>query len=189
MKEINKIPGGEIFNTWLLNRAVGGGGFKSPSLNSLATVFIRKVDLAAYEFAVARYNWLTHGTQRESGGGVFFTLPAAGDHLELCILSLRRAIRCLDRLRQSKDFPQIDRLLKKRIDHAGNDLVQIRNTIEHVDEEIAHGLEMDEPNTLLITADGKFASISDATIEIEAIHRCISLLQDVAVPLSSHREA
>ena len=187
MKPLPAIPEGDIGNTWLLNLAIAGGGFKDQSLNSLASVFIRKVDLAAYEYTVARHYWQLHGTRDDAAGTVVLGIPAAGDHLELCVLSLRRAVRCFDRIRRSKLFPQLDRLLKRRIEHAVLDLAEIRNTIEHIDDEIAAGLDHDEPHTLLLSLDGRSASISDARLSIDSLYNCITLLQEVAKALASHR--
>ena len=187
MKPLPLIPEGDIGNTWLLNLAIAGGGFKDQELNSLASVFIRKIDLAAYEYKVARHYWQSHGTSDVSAGTVVLGIPAAGDHLELCVLSLRRAIRCFDRLRRSRLFPQLDSLLKRRIEHAVQDLVLIRNTIEHIDDEIATGLDQDEPHTLLLAPDGRSASISDTEISLDSLYNCITLLQEVAKALATHR--
>jgi hypothetical protein len=189
MKPLQKIPEGDIGNTWLLNLAVCGSGFKDNKLNSLTSVFIRKVDLAAYEYNVARHYWSLHGVRDPLRDSVAITLPAAGDHLELCVLSLRRAIRCFDRLRKSRASPQLDALLKSRIDHAVRDLVSIRNPIEHIDKEIAEGLELEEPHTLALAPDGAVAKISDTEIRLDLLHNCITLLQEVAKVLASHKVA
>ena len=187
MKSLQPAHSQSLGGAWILNIALAGGGFRDSSLNSFAGVFIRKVELAAYEYAVAYEHWRSHGITDPGTGRVHFTLPAAGDHLELCVLTLRRALRCLDKLRVAKSFPAMDRLTRTRIEHLAAELAGVRNSIEHIDAEIAGGLDEGEPNTLLLSQDGKFASIASQKISTDSVHTCISLLLQVAETLSTHR--
>jgi hypothetical protein len=179
MKPLSTEDYGRISSTLLLNRMFAQGGLGDQSLDSWLSVFVRKVDLASDEYQVAFQLREAHGI-RDSSGAVTMTLPAAGDHLELSILSLRRAVRCLERLIASRDVPALDRLLKRRIENATKALLPVRNTIEHIDEEVNRGLADQQPHTLRISDDGQTATIAGQVLPLDDLHRCITLLRQVA---------
>lgn len=184
---ITKADGGRVGNTFLLNYAFAGGGFGDSTADGWLKVFIRMVDLASDEYQWACLLWAEHGKRDEAKGTVAFTLPAAADHLELSVLSIRRALRCLEQLARAQGVPSVDRLKRRQLNALERQIVPIRDEVEHIDERIRDGLEEGHPNALLISEDGTSASVGALSVSTEAIYQCIMLLRDIAFQFATHR--
>lgn len=178
---------GRISNSLLLSLLFGKGGLGDAQLNSWLSVFVRKIDVATDEYQIAYGYWKEDGRRDDSVGTVVISIPAAGDHLELCIISVRRALRCLDKIISAPDARAIDRLLRRRIEHATKGLIEVRNVIEHIDKEIAKVLSEGTPHTMRISDDGQTAAIANQELKIEDLRHAIVLLRELANELATQR--
>jgi len=102
------------------------------------------------------------------------------DHMENCISSGRRILRFLDILKGNQDGLMFSRIIKNHIGSLTTPLIDVRNTIEHMDERIQNDvIQENEPAMLKImdTQDGvmiagqslKFSTLSTLIRKLHAL--------------------
>jgi hypothetical protein len=187
MKEITDRTNVPISATLFLNLALGGGGFLVPQFDSWLKVFVRMTDLASDEYEKAAYYWKFQYTPRTDGTWPM-TLPLAGDHLELCLLSLFRAIRCLLFLTQGKGDKLASIIDIETVQLYVKRYRKVRNTIAHIDERIDKQLGANAPHTMRIDQSGKTADIHHHVVDLDDLHECLMRLREVARKLSRFKE-
>jgi hypothetical protein len=74
---------------------------------------------------------------------------------ETCINSVVRALRLAERIARDVDIPGVNRLTRKRLNHALNSRHDLRDATEHMDEHIAVGKLADgEAHALMVDKEG-----------------------------------
>ena len=106
------------------------------------------------------------------------------DHMENCISSVRRILRFLDILKGNQDGLVFSRTIKNHIGSLTTPIIDVRNTIEHMDERIQNDIiQENEPVMLKITdtQDGimiagqslKFSTLSTLIRKLHALGQSI----------------
>lgn len=168
-------------NTALLEFALGGATLGSAKTDRWLKVLIQMLDVACEEYERARQLWSLHGTTSDSG--VAFTLPAAGVRLEICVICLRRGLRCLSKLPAACFAAPNDDTARDRLRELERLLGPSRNAIEHIDDRIQEGLSSNCPHILAISPDGAVARIGRKTLDLSTLRESIILLHQVAESL------
>jgi hypothetical protein len=102
------------------------------------------------------------------------------DHMENCISTVRRIIRVLDILKGNQDGLAFLRTIKRHIESMTRPIIDVRDTVEHIDERIHKDvIQENEPLMLMITdsQDGimiggqslKFSTLSTLVKQLHAL--------------------
>jgi len=184
MKKIEGVGTVPLSTTLLLNLVFGGRGFNAAIHNSWLKVFVRMVDRSIQEYLLAAHYWREQYAPR-TDGNFALSLPQAGDHLESCVISLDRALRCLVLLltRTGVDFSRDISL--DAVSEYQRILRPTRNAIAHIEERIEEFTQEDQPHTLLINEQGTSARIHDAAIDLDGLHACLTSMLETAKHLVS----
>jgi hypothetical protein len=75
------------------------------------------------------------------------------DHMENCILSIRRILRFLNVLQGNQDGLAFSRIIKKHIESLTSSIIDVRDTIEHMDERIRNDVIQENETVMLQIID------------------------------------
>ena len=100
------------------------------------------------------------------------------DHMENCISTIRRILRFLDVLKGNQDGLAFPRIVRKHIESLTTPIIDVRNTVEHMDERIQNDvIQENEPVMLKITDSqngimigGQLLKFSTLSILIKQLH-------------------
>ncbi len=110
------------------------------------------------------------------------------DHMENCIGTLRRILRLLDKLKGNRDGLVFPRTIRRKIESLSTPLVELRNTIEHVEKAIQKD-EIQESESVMIkiseTQDG--VSVGNNAITFFEISTLIKRLHGFGQDLARWR--
>jgi hypothetical protein len=173
--------------TLILNLGLAGGGPRDDLLRRHFVNYIRLVDLSVAEYERAR-RFL-----RESLPGQSNRLGAslsAIDHLELCVITVRRALNALRAVARNSQAPAIPRDVRRALESFEGPLCDVRDSVVHIEERISRGdLQKGDSHALLVDTSGRTASIGKETISLERLGTALRRLHGVACELSSYRES
>jgi len=172
-------------------RIVGADiGFKPEMYRA---VFIRLTDKALYEYNMARNAVLAQIEGRDInhplttfiGEAPFYQVVIA-NHLETCINATNRALDILKRVIHHSRIPFfINRVHRKNVERYFDSINDIRNTLEHIDDEISENkFKKDQPVFLTINEDASEARIGGEKIDLISLARVISKLHKFALELA-----
>lgn len=112
----------------------------------LASTFVRMVDVAIYEYQLARESYFGYYNEPNLGSSVSISerlLPAIS-HLENCISNTTRALKICDSLRQREPSENCAALIKREewrpLEAMDKAIRDIRDSIQHADERLLEGL-------------------------------------------------
>lgn len=151
----------------------------------LAQTFVRLVDSSIMEYNAARDAYLTYYTSKDLGGSIPVSkllLPMLS-HVENCVSNTARSIKLGDAVRTSKIINAkqlVNKLDWKTILSAKDKIIDLRNSIQHMDEEIKNGKPSGGVD---ISADGTF-KIGDASIGIVEFNNTLAKLHEIALNVS-----
>ena len=102
----------------------------------LLVIFIRLLDKAMYEYQIAR-KYLEEEVNNSARGN-YDNLSIFGfwNYIEGCVITTRRIFRIFYKIKSMKGVSNIDRINRKLIEKASEEIISIRNGVEHIDEEI-----------------------------------------------------
>ncbi|ADE14433.1 hypothetical protein Nhal_1279 [Nitrosococcus halophilus Nc 4] len=105
-------------------------------------LFVRLVDKGLDEYETARRHILAQLAEKQrtpdemaEQGRVIYMLKFV-DHMENCICTVRRILRLLNHLKGNQDGLEFPRIVRRQIDSLADDVVDMRNVVEHMDDEI-----------------------------------------------------
>lgn len=172
-----------IVPTAMLNVVLGGGRLTKPKATAYYWGFIRIVDKVVYEYQLARES-LENAIARDKRMTSYFRCIS---HLETCVQSLRRAVQYLEGLKRCR--VPVDRTTRRLIESCFKEIKNIRDEIEHIDEDIHKEVVPEgEPLALIITDDEKSIQIASHSLSFDRLSTVISSLYTVAQDLSRYRE-
>ena len=105
-------------------------------MRKLLVIFIRLLDKAMYEYQIAR-KYLEEEVNNSARGN-YDNLSIFGfwNYIEGCVITTRRIFRIFYKIKSMKGVSNIDRINRKLIEKASEEIISIRNGVEHIDEEI-----------------------------------------------------
>ena len=172
--------------TLILNIAVAGGGPSDDMLRRHFVNFIRLVDLCVKEYEQAR-----RFLEKSLPGNVNRLLDflSAIDHLELTVITMRRALKAFQALAHHKDSPPISRETRKSLEAFEGPLKDVRDSVIHIEELISRGeLEEGDSHALVVDKAGANAEVGKEAISLIRLCVAIRKLHKVASELSHYRE-
>lgn len=148
--------------------------------------FVRLIDKAVSEYKKAQQETLcaqveerNRPTEELRRGRILYIFIFA-NHLENCLNAIRRLLNHLDKLKSDKGGIKIDRTIRNTIKSASTSLINIRDTVEHLDERIQKDkIGPKESIMLSITDDQLGAKIAGTTISFAELERIIRRLHEV----------
>lgn len=136
----------------------------------LFLMFLVIVDKSVREYCAGRDQLLLYVV---SGNQTSLLFDGLG-RFETCIVTLKRAYRLLDRLKNQKESPQYGRSLKRLIATYENSVTNIRNSIEHMDEKIINNeLKDGDAHLLIIDSSGLSLEVASDKLTFTEIHNAI----------------
>lgn len=162
----------------------GGTSMESSNAFRLITGFLITTDKAIREYCAGRATLLDYCSnskgldQLQDGLGRF----------ETCILTAKRALRFLEKLSAHPDSPKLERTLRRLSGKFGETLIPIRNTIEHIDEEIGKETQLTPGMAHLLSIDrsGEYLDISEHKISLIDLAKILRHLHLVGRELLSN---
>ena len=148
-------------------------------------ILIRLMDKTLVEYELSREALDAQVREKErppeemAKTGRYIYLFSFSDHMENCIHTLRRMLRFAQRIKADVASPAIPRIFRKRIEAFSADVVEIRNTIEHMDDEIQDDtFENGKPILLSLAGDSDRIVIGSNSLSFETLVSLIRSLHD-----------
>lgn len=174
------------FGTIMLNVALARGGPRDDLLRRHFLNVVRLVDLCVSEYEIARGFFEASLPGGEERLGAILT---GVDHLELCIITVRRAFNALEAIIHHQDAPNIPKFARRALKAIEGPLIKTRGAVVHIEEEILRGdIEPGQSHALLPSEDGRTASIGRYEISFKDLARAIQLLHEQTATLAKYRE-
>ncbi len=171
----------------MLNIALARGGPRDDLLRRHFVNFIRLVDLSVAQYELARSHL---EASLPDGKNRLGSLLSGVDHLELCVITVRRALNALQSVTRHPNAPEIPRLARRALQAFGGPLGRTRDAVIHIEKDISKGnISSGESHALLVSEDGRTASIGGHQLSLEDLERAIRRLHELAETLSQYRES
>ena len=139
----------------------------------LFMMFLLIVDKAAREY-IAGHDSLT--AYINSTNKTDFLIDGLGRY-ETCVVTLKRAYKLLDRLKNQQDSPVFNRQLRKLIETWEKPVTDVRNAIEHMDEKILKNeLANGEAHLLSVDVTGNFLELTKYKISFTTVYNAVKNL-------------
>lgn len=168
----------------ILNVFFRGAGAEDQTTRVLITSYIRLVDKTVLEYALARDHLAEYYA---SPRNTISPLMRASGHMENCLNALIRAVRFAERIRRSKTGPTVDRVAAVRLTKAGRELVDIRNSVEHMEKMLIDGKLEEGAAVAIVIHDGQI-ELAGHTARFDDLARWVEALHALAVEWSDYRE-
>lgn len=155
----------------------------SPNARRYRRNFVRLLDKALREYKESRELILAEvaETNHPSGGRPIYFL-AFTDHIETCINAVSRLFRLLERIKSEKDSPKFPRELRRLIETRNKSVANIRNSVEHIDEQIQKGeIAPGKPIMLALNKDSDGISISSFEIKFTELAMVLEKMHEIAL--------
>lgn len=195
MDDLSGLP--KLLPTLMLNLAFAQGDkgvSRQTALNR--RVFIRLLDKAVDEYEESRNliaaqiadGQLSTDEMTRSGRHIYMFKFV--DHMENCISTLRRILRFLDILRGNRDGLTFPRTLRRQIESLVTPIVEVRNTVEHMDKRIRNDeIGPDEPVMLKVTDSQDGVMIGCQSLRFSDLSALIRQLHSLGESMASWRAA
>lgn len=150
-------------------------------------VLAHVVDKAIREYITAREHVLLQVGEPDRShaelleGRHLYIFGIAG-HLETCINSVRRASRHLEAIRRVGGFLSVDRQTKRVLEWDSRSVREMRDSIEHLDEDIQRR-SFDGPLLLSLGEDASTVALGDRTLRLDTLASVLERLHSVTVDL------
>jgi len=134
--------------------------------------FIRLVDSAlreyheARELILAQIAELNRSPEEMTRAGRIIYLFTFPDHIETCINAARRLYKLLRRIKSEKESPVLPRELRRQVETAENTIIDIRDSIEHIDDLILNG-EIAKGKPVMATGSENWDALVVANYELK----------------------
>jgi hypothetical protein len=171
--------------SYVLNTVLRGAGARDKAASAYLRGFILVTDKTIFEYENARAAFQAFIPTRNKRSVYFKTTW----HLENCLHSARRALRFVERLRGSLGtvMPRAD---WRAIESHEQSICELRDLIEHMDDEIARDRITTEGYliALAVTDDGNSAVVGDHTISFDRLAMLLQRLHALALLLADYHE-
>ena len=183
------------FPTMLLNVVfLQGNKGLADKTASMRKVFVRLVDKALDEYNASFQcieEQIAHIESRannpEAGAEIYMFKFI--DHMENCISSIRRSLRYLDFLIGNQDGLLVDRTIRRLIDSHKTDLIDIRNSIEHLDSDIHAGeITNDKPVLIKVSADENSVGLGNVSLSFSSLSSILKNLNELSMAFAKYRK-
>ncbi len=172
--------------TLMLNIALARGGPRNDLLRRHFVNVIRLVDLSVAEYETARSHLEASLPNGENRLG---SLLSAVDHLELCVITVRRALNALESVVHHQEAPTVPREARRALHAFEGPLRCTRDAVIHIEEDISKGkIQPGESHALLVSVDGRTAAIGQHQVSLAALGCAILRLHELAETLAQYRE-
>jgi hypothetical protein len=151
--------------------------------------FIRLMDKAIKEYLMAREAIIAQieegkRPEEEMIKGRIFYIWNFTDHFENCINTLNRLLKQLESIKSEPDSWEISRTVRRSIDSHSRAIPDIRNTIEHLAEQIQLGCFKDNlPVMLSVSENDDRVVLGEHEIRFDEVVGVIRGLHQVAIEL------
>jgi hypothetical protein len=157
-------------------------------------LYARLVDKAIYEYGMARKALLEEiAEQRRPSeemvrtGRQFFIL-AFVDHFENCINAVNRSLKLFERMKHEPIVSGVPRQLRRALEAYSTSLPDVRNTFEHMDEQIRDDRIADgQPIMLSVGGDGDRAVIGEDEVSFKDVAVTLRKLHEIGKLLFESR--
>jgi len=159
-------------------------------------VYIRLVDKAVDEYLGARKLIVAQiaegqrSTEEMTRNGRYIYMLKFVDHMENCVSTVRRILRFLDILKGNQDGLAFSRNVRKHIESLTTPIVDVRNTLEHMDERIQKDdIQENEPVMLKVTDSQDGIMIGGQSLKFSTLSTLIKQLHTLGQSMASWRAA
>lgn len=174
-----------VMSNLMLSVVLGGAGSRNHEVWQYTVSYIRLIDKAIVAYRAARES-LEEYVNSQNRTSLLLTSIS---HLETCIHSVKRALRFLGQLNRHPQGPPIPRIRRRLIESYGNQITEVRDAIEHMDKWIERGeVRPGEPTALMISEDGKSASIASETLSFDTLASALRNLHALAEELARYTD-
>lgn len=112
------------------------------------------------------------------------------DHMENCISSVRRILRFLDILKGNQDGLIFSRTIRKHIEWLTSSIVDVRNTLEHMDERIQNDIiQENEPVMLKISDTQDGITIASHSLKFSVLSALIKKLHEIGQSMAGWQKS
>jgi len=183
--------------TLILNLVFAQGDRDISSRTSLnRRLFIRLLDKAideyneARELIVAQIAEGQRSTEGMTKDGRHIYMFKFIDHIENCISSVRRILRFLDILKGNQDGLVFSRTARKHIESLTSSIVDVRDTIEHMDKKIQNDIiQANEPVMLKISDTQDGIMIAAHSLKFSVLSTLIKKLHELGQSIAGWRKS
>ena len=169
----------KLLPTLILNLVFAKGDENVSRRTALSRrLYIRLLDKAMDEYTEARKLILAQikesqrSTHEMTENGRYIYMFKFVDHMENCISTLRRILRFVDILKGNQEGLGFPRIIRKSIDSLATPIIDVRNTVEHIDDKIQKDIIQEKEPVMLKISDAqdgvmiagqslKFSTLSD----------------------------
>jgi hypothetical protein len=131
----------------------------------------------ARELIVAQIAEGQRSTEQMTQNGRYIYMFKFVDHMENCISTVRRILRFLDILKANQDGLAFPRTVRKHIESMTTPIVDVRNIIEHMDEQIQKdAIQDNDPVMIEITGSQDGIMIGGQSLEFSTLSTLIRQL-------------
>jgi len=169
-----------------------------PGLSQKASLyrrnFIRLLDKALREYREAREAILADIAEanrsakekRKDGRRIHFI--AFTDHIETCINAVSRLFRLLERIKSEKESPAFPRVLRRLVETKSESIANVRNAVEHIDEQIQKGeVPPGKPIMLTIGKNDDRIVVSKYEMKFEELAMVLEQMHEMALYILTSR--
>ena len=149
--------------------------------------FVRLIDKALREYHNAREAILAQVAEAnrstkemiEEGRGIY--IIGFTDHIENCINAVRRLYGLLERIKSEKESPEFPRELRRLVETQSKSILDVRDTVEHVDERIQKGeIAPGKPIMLAVSKTEDSVVVADCEIKFKELALILEKMNEIA---------
>jgi hypothetical protein len=157
-------------------------------------LYIRLLDKAVDEYTEARELIVAQiaegqrNAEEITQNGRYIYMFKFVDHMENCISSIRRILRFLDILKSNQDGLAFSRTTRNHIESLTTPIIDVRDTIEHMDERIQKDvIQENEPVMLKITDTQDGIMIAGQSLKFSTLGTLIKKLHALGQSMAAWR--
>lgn len=176
----------KLIPMYLVGALVGTEKGVSEKLTYLRVNIVRLVDKAIDEYLEAKeamtneqLDLLRSEKEKKRDGGFIYTHTII-NHLENCINSVNRFFKLYDQLKTIRLGPQIDRNIRHIAESHKKEIEDIRNTVEHIDEEVQKDqVKKGQTVVLWVSPDYSYIKILDNKMKMKDLASAINSIYKI----------
>jgi hypothetical protein len=186
-----KMPDLSGLDSPLLNRLfvqllIGERGL-SPKVKLYRRNFVRLIDKALREYHNARETIIAQIEEKKrlpeemARDGRIIYIVAFTDYIENCINAIRRLYKLLDRIKSEKESPILPRELRRLVETQSKSIIDLRDSVEHIDERIQKGeLSPNKPLMLIVSKNEDSVVIDNYEIKFTDLALVLEKMNEIA---------
>ncbi len=159
----------------------GRGGSNDPQVRSFVNSYILACDKALRSYNAGRRHLLDY-TASENRTSL---LHEGHAEFETCVTTVKRCLRLVEKMRANSENPDISRTQWRLLESFGREINDVRNAIEHMDEDIRTGGSAGVPAVLHVSQDGTLLRIGGRELLLSRLVECLRELHTLSMALAS----